>query len=129
MLADPLSRLDGTVSMATVTALLFYQICARRGLNATHAGEAAPPRAPMPCRAAARRRVACPRCGREVSVKVLSYSHVCGRTRDGDERARDMTEKAYVAVDERARRVSAERAAERELEQRRACWSRLAMRR
>ena len=84
------------------------------------------PRASLPCRVAAKQRVACPRCGREVSVKVLTYSHVCGRTRDVEERAREMTEKACVAVDERARRVSAERAAERELDQRRAVWSRLA---
>jgi len=84
------------------------------------------PRAPLLCLAAARQRVACPRCGREVSIKVLKYSHVCGRTRDVDERAREMTEKAYAAVDERARQVAAERAAERELEQRRAVWSRLA---
>ena len=80
----------------------------------------------LPCRAAARQRVACPRCGREVSVKVLTYSHVCGRTRDVNERARELTEKAYVAVDERARQAAVERAAERELEQRRATWSRLA---
>ena len=61
-----------------------------------------------------------------MTVKVLLYTHLCRRTRDVDERAREMTDEAYEAVTERARRAAAERTAERELEQRRAVWSRLA---
>ena len=41
-----------------------------------------------PCRQAEVFITACPRCGREMRLQTLRYSHVCGRSFDPAERAR-----------------------------------------
>ena len=40
-----------------------------------------------PCRRAARYIVACPQCGRRLTIKTLRYSHKCGRSFCPDKRA------------------------------------------
>ena len=97
------------------------------GTNAGTEEPACPPQALQPCRAAARQRVACPNCGRVMSLKTLHYAHSCDRTQDIAERANEMAEKAYAAINGRVQNTAAERAAEQALEQRRACWARLAV--
>ena len=42
-----------------------------------------------PCRAALQSKTQCPKCHRPVSIKTLRYTHVCGRTWDVTERARE----------------------------------------
>ena len=49
-----------------------------------------------PCRAALQSKTQCPKCHRPVSIKTLRYTHVCGRTWDVAERAREEEQKAQA---------------------------------
>ena len=49
-----------------------------------------------PCRAALQAKTQCPKCHRPVSIKTLRYTHVCGRTWDVAERAREEEQKAQA---------------------------------
>jgi hypothetical protein len=51
-----------------------------------------------PCRAAERYVTACPVCAREVTIKTLRYSHVCGRSFDEAARATEQQAAAHAAV-------------------------------
>ena len=53
-----------------------------------------------PCRRAARYIVACPQCGRRITIKCLRYSHKCGRSFCADKRAAEqklIAERAFHA--------------------------------
>ena len=54
-----------------------------------------------PCRLAEVFITECPRCGREMRVKMLRYSHVCRRSFDPTERAREMQVVAEQAINKR----------------------------
>ena len=58
-----------------------------------------------PCREAARCVVACPRCGRQLQLKTLRYSHVCNRTFNVAERAVEQQKAAEMAAHARMSRV------------------------
>ena len=47
-----------------------------------------------PCRIAMQTKTRCPKCHRPVSINTLKYTHVCGRTWDVEERAREEERKA-----------------------------------
>ena len=49
-----------------------------------------------PCRAALQSKTQCPKCHRPVSIKTLRYTHVCGRTWDVADRAREEEQKAQA---------------------------------
>ena len=49
-----------------------------------------------PRRAALQSKTQCPKCHRPVSIKTLRYTHVCGRTWDVTERAREEERKAQA---------------------------------
>jgi hypothetical protein len=52
-----------------------------------------------PCRAAARYMTGCPLCGRRVSLKTLTYTHLCAkRTRDVTARAIEQQTVAHAAI-------------------------------
>ena len=54
-----------------------------------------------PCRQAEVFITACPRCGREMRLKTLRYSHVCGRSFDPAERAHEQQAAAEKAINAR----------------------------
>ena len=58
-----------------------------------------------PCREAARYIVACPRCGRQLQLKTLRYSHVCNRTFNVEERAMEQKQAAEAAARARMARL------------------------
>jgi hypothetical protein len=68
-----------------------------------------------PCRLAGFYRAPCPLCGRQLTLKALRYSHVCGRSFDSAERAREQQITAEDAVKDRM--ASLERLAERKADQ------------
>ena len=81
-----------------------------------------------PCREANLFVAPCPRCGRQLKLKTLRYSHVCGRTFNVEQRAAEQWMAAQKALTARMRAVEqtreqrvepTERPAERGLEQRR----------
>ena len=49
-----------------------------------------------PCRAALQSKTQCPKCHCPVSIKTLRYTHVCGRTWDVPERAREEERKTHA---------------------------------
>ena len=49
-----------------------------------------------PCRAALQSKTQCPKCHRPVSIKTLRYTHVCGRTWDVADRAREEERKTHA---------------------------------
>lgn len=51
-----------------------------------------------PCRAAARYMVACPNCGRQVQIRTLMYTHICGRSFNATERAMEQKKAAEIAA-------------------------------
>ena len=51
-----------------------------------------------PCRAAAKFKTSCPNCHRRLGIKCLRYSHVCGRTFDPVERAKEQAKAAEAAL-------------------------------
>ena len=56
-----------------------------------------PPEQP-PCRKAALHVVMCPVCGRQLQIKTLRYSHICGRSFKPRERAVDQKKAADTAI-------------------------------
>ena len=56
-----------------------------------------------PCRAAGKYSVACPNCKRTLTLKWLTYGHVCGRTFDVERRAIEQSKLACDAVVNRLR--------------------------
>ncbi len=54
-----------------------------------------------PCRQAEVLTTACPRCGREMQLKTLRYTHLCGRSVDPAERARERQAAAETAINAR----------------------------
>ena len=51
-----------------------------------------------PCRATQKMKTSCPICHRRLAIKSLKYSHVCGRTFDPIERAKEQAEEAKAAL-------------------------------
>ncbi len=51
-----------------------------------------------PCRQAEGFIAPCPRCGREMRLKTLRYSHVCGKSFDPTQRARELQAAAETAI-------------------------------
>ncbi len=68
-----------------------------------------------PCRLAGLYRTPCPLCGRQVTIKCFLYSHVCARSFDPAERAREQQILAEQAIKDRMALL--ERLAERKAEQ------------
>ena len=54
-----------------------------------------------PCRQAEVFITACPRCGREMRLKTLRYTHKCGRSFDPTQRAREQQAAAAKAINTR----------------------------
>ena len=54
-----------------------------------------------PCREAGLFIAPCPRCGREMRLKTLRYSHVCGRSFDPAQRALEQQAMAEKAINDR----------------------------
>ena len=54
-----------------------------------------------PCREAGLFIAPCPRCGRQLRLKTLLYSHVCGRSFDHVQRAREQQVAAEKAINAR----------------------------
>ena len=67
-----------------------------------------------PCRQAGFFIAPCPRCGRELTLKTLRYTHVCGRSFDPEQRARELQATAGKAIN--ARMASREQPAERSVQ-------------
>ena len=67
-----------------------------------------------PCRLAGLFRAPCHRCGRQLTLKSLRYTHVCGRSFDPVRRAREQQVAAEKAVNDRMALL--ERLAERNAE-------------
>ena len=68
-----------------------------------------------PCRQAGFFIAPCPRCGRELTLKTLRYTHVCGRSFDPEQRAHELQAAAEKAIN--ARMASWEQSAERRMQQ------------
>ena len=68
-----------------------------------------------PCRQAGFFIAPCPRCGRELTLKTLRYTHICGRSFDPEQRARELQAAAEKASN--ARTASWEQSAERRMQQ------------
>ena len=68
-----------------------------------------------PCRQAGFCLAPCPRCGRELTLKTLRYTHVCGRSFDPEQRAHELQAAAEKAIN--ARMASWEQSAERRMQQ------------
>ena len=79
----------------------------------------------LTCRLAEREKTACPLCGKVVSRKTLAHSHTCRA--DAATRAQLQEERARARVEERMRRLQADREAAQLLEQRRAKYANLAL--
>ena len=54
-----------------------------------------------PCRLAGFYRAPCPLCGRQLTLKVLRYSHKCGRSFDPEKRALELQIEATKATNAR----------------------------
>ena len=54
-----------------------------------------------PCRLAGFFRAPCPRCGRQLTLKSLRYTHVCGRSFGPVQRAREQQVAAEKAINDR----------------------------
>ncbi len=67
-----------------------------------------------PCRLAGFFRAPCPRCGRQLTLKSLRYTHVCARSFDPVQRAREQQVAAEKAINDRMTLL--ERSAERKVE-------------
>ncbi len=67
-----------------------------------------------PCRQAGFCIAPCPRCGRELTLKTLHYTHACGRSFDPVQRAREHQPAAEKAIN--ARMAMREQPAERRTE-------------
>ena len=68
-----------------------------------------------PCRLAGFYMAPCPLCGRKLTLKALRYTHVCGRSFDPAQRAREQQIAAEQAIKDRMSLL--ERLAERKAEQ------------
>ncbi len=67
-----------------------------------------------PCRHSVFLIVPCPQCGKQLRLKTLRYSHVCGRSFDPAQRAREQQAAAEKAIN--ARMASMEQPAERSVQ-------------
>ena len=54
-----------------------------------------------PCRLAGFYRAPCPLCGRQLTLKVLRYSHLCGRSFNPQKRALELQIEATKAINAR----------------------------
>ena len=65
-----------------------------------------------PCRLAGFYKAPCPMCSRQLSLKALRYTHVCGRSFDPAQRAREQQILAHDAI--KARMAPLEQPTERQ---------------